>query len=174
MLTLLFRKLWTNWSKKCVFFCFYHQKLNVFDVFYTFFWGLIFRFYYYLALKKNIFSAINFILSRNWGFHSAHKNLISYWSCHFTNFNVSFEKHSSFVNIHVFCFECPSRFWLQLQGEGTYQKKLDVKTFLFSSSNRGTQRYNGRESRLSKLLSLVQKQLQKYNIREYKPESKRS
>ena len=31
-------------------------------------------------------------------------------------------------------------------------------------SNRGTQRCNGRRSHLSKLLSLVQKQLQKYNI----------
>ena len=36
-------------------------------------------------------------------------------------------------------------------------KKLDVKTFLFSSSNRQTQRCNGQKSRLSKLLSLVQK-----------------
>ena len=52
--------------------------------------------------------------------------------------------------------------------EGTHQKKLDVKTFLFSSSNRETQRCNGRKSRLSKLLSLVQKQLQKYNIRDSK------
>ena len=83
------------------------------------------------------------------------------------NFNVSFEKHSIYVNIRIFCFECPSRFRLQLQGEGTYQKKLNIKTFLFSSSNRGTQRCNGRKSRLSKLLSLVQKQLQKYNIRDF-------
>ena len=57
-----------------------------------------------------------------------------------------------------FAFECPSRFGLQLQGEGTYQKKLDVKTFLFcSSSNMDTQRCNGRKRRLSKWLSLVQK-----------------
>ena len=35
-------------------------------------------------------------------------------------------------------------------------KKLDVKTFLFSSSNRETQICNGRKSCLSKLLSLVQ------------------
>ena len=45
-------------------------------------------------------------------------------------------------------------------------KKLNVKTFLFSSSNTETQRCNGRKSRLSKLLSLVQNQLQKFNIRE--------
>ena len=51
----------------------------------------------------------------------------------------SLEKHhSTFVNIRIYCFECPSCFRLQLQGEATYQKKLDVKTFLFSSSNRGT------------------------------------
>ena len=85
------------------------------------------------------------------------------------NFDISFEKHNSiFTNIRIYCFECPSRFRLQLQGEGTYQKKLDVKTFLFSSSNRETQRCNGRKSRLSKLLSLVQKQLQKYKIRDFK------
>ena len=40
-----------------------------------------------------------------------------------------------------FCFECPSRFGLQLQGEGIFQKKLDVKTFLFSSSYREPQKY---------------------------------
>ena len=34
--------------------------------------------------------------------HSSQKNLISYRSCHFTNFNLSFEKHSIFVNIGVF------------------------------------------------------------------------
>ena len=43
-------------------------------------------------------------------------------------------------------------------------KKVNVKTFLFSSSINGeTQRCNGRKSRLSKQLSLVQKQLTKYN-----------
>ena len=72
----------------------------------------------------------------------------------------------SYLNIRVFCFECPSCFWRQLQGEGTCQKKLDVKTFLFSSSNKETQRCNGRKSRLSKLLLLVQKQLKIYNIRD--------
>ena len=57
------------------------------------------------------------------------------------NFDISFEKHNSiFTNIRIYCFECPSRFQLQLQGVGTCQKKLDVKTFLFSSSNRGTQK----------------------------------
>ena len=88
------------------------------------------------------------------------------------NFDISFEKHNSiFTNIRIYCFECPSRFQLQLQGVGTCQKKLDVKTFLFSSSNRGTQRCNGRKSRrLSKLLSLVQKQLQKYNISDSAPD----
>ena len=63
---------------------------------------------------------------------------------------------------HIFfCFKCPSRFQFQLQREGIYKK-----TFLFSSSNRETQRSNGRKSRLSKLLSLVRKQLHKYNIRD--------
>ena len=38
----------------------------------------------------------------------------------------------------------PLRFWLLLQGEGTYKRKLDIITFPFSSSNRGTQRCNGR------------------------------
>ena len=102
-------------------------------------------------------------------FHSSQKNLISYWSCRFTNFNISFEKHHSiFVNIRIYCFECPSRFRLQLQGEGTYQKKLDVKTFLFSSSNRGTQRCNGRKSHLSKLLSFVPNQRLPYKLVEDK------
>ena len=65
-----------------------------------------------------------------------------------------------------FCFECASRFRLQFQGEGKYKKKLDVKTFFFSDSNRLAQRYNCRNSRLSKLLLFVQKQLQQYNIRD--------
>ena len=69
-------------------------------------------------------------------FHSSQKNLISQWNCRFTNFDRSFEKHHSiFVNIHIYCFEYPSRFRLQLQGEGTYQKKLDEKTFLFSTED---------------------------------------
>ena len=72
-------------------------------------------------------------------------------------------KNSIFVKIR---FEYPSRFRLQLQGEGSYQTKLDIKTFFFSRSNREAQRCNGQKSRLSKLLSLVQKQLQKYNIRD--------
>ena len=38
----------------------------------------------------------------------------------------------------------PLRFWLLFQGEGTYQKKLDVITFPLSSSNRGYRRFNGR------------------------------
>ena len=45
-------------------------------------------------------------------------------------------------------------------------KNLNVKTFLFSSSNREIQRCNVQKSRLSKLLSLFQKKLQKYNIRD--------
>ena len=69
------------------------------------------------------------------------------------NFDISFEKrHPILVNIRIFCLECLSRFQLQLQAEGTYKKKLDVKTFLFSRSDRGTQRCNGRKSHLSKLL----------------------
>ena len=47
----------------------------------------------------------------------------------------------------------------QLQGERKYKKNLDVKTFLFGSSNRGTQICDSRKRRISKLLSLVQKQL---------------
>ena len=83
------------------------------------------------------------------------------------NFDISFEKHNSiFTNIRIYCFECPSRFQLQLQGVGTCQKKLDVKTFLLCSSNRKTQKCKGWKSRLSKLLSLDQKLLQKYNIRD--------
>ena len=65
-----------------------------------------------------------------------------------------------------FFFECPSHFLLPTPRGSYISKKLDVKTFLFSSSNRETQRCNGRKSRLSKLLSLVQKQLQKYNSRD--------
>ena len=36
-------------------------------------------------------------------------------------------------------------FWTVLVGKGTYLKKLDVKTFPFSSSNSGTQRCNGQK-----------------------------
>ena len=46
------------------------------------------------------------------------------------------------------------RFRLQLQGYGTYQKKLDVKTFLFGSSNRGTQKMQQSE-KLSKQTALT-------------------
>ena len=53
-----------------------------------------------VALVITIFTAL----------HSSQKNIISYWSCSFTNFNVSFEKHSFLVNMHVFCFECPPCF----------------------------------------------------------------
>ena len=49
-------------------------------------------------------------------FHGSQKNLISYWNCRFTNFDISYEKH---LNIHIYCFECPSRFRLQPQWEGT-------------------------------------------------------
>ena len=82
--------------------------------------------------------------------HSSQKNLISYWSCCFMNFNISFERqYSVLVNIPIFCFECPSCFQLQ------------KNPFLFSYSNRGrTQRCNSRKSHLSKLLSFVRKKLQ--------------
>ena len=84
-------------------------------------------------------------------FHSSQKSLIFYWIC----------------RISIYCLECLSHFQLQLQGEGTYKiKKLHVKTFLFSSTNRGTKRYNGWKTCISKLLLFVQKQLQNYNIRD--------
>ena len=47
----------------------------------------------------------------------------------------------------------PLHFRLILQGEGTYQKKLHVKTFPFPSTNGGHQRYNGQRSHLSRPLS---------------------
>ena len=52
------------------------------------------------------------------------------------------------------------------QWEGIYQKELHVKTFLFRSSHRGTHRCNGQKSYQIKLLWFVQKQLQKYSIRD--------
>ena len=98
-------------------------------------------------------------------FRSSEKNLISYWCCCFTNFNVSLEKHSIFVNVQVFLPWMSLTFSTPTPRERHKSKKLDVKIFLFSSS-RETQKCNGRKSRQSKLLSLVQKQLQKYNIRD--------
>ena len=65
--------------------------------------------------------------------------------------------------IIVYSFEKITR---ATPGSSLVSNKARHKTFLFSSSNRGTQRCNGQKSRLSKLLSLVQKQLQKYNIRD--------
>ena len=54
------------------------------------------------------------------------------------NFDLSFEKHHSiFINICIYCFECPSCFRIQLQGEGTYQKKLNREFTLLFSSSRG-------------------------------------
>ena len=43
-------------------------------------------------------------------FHGSQKNLISYWNPCFTNFDISFEKHSIFIKIRIYCFECPSHF----------------------------------------------------------------
>ena len=40
----------------------------------------------------------------------------------------------------------PLHFRLLFQEEGTYQKKLYIKTFLFPSTNRGHQSFNGRIS----------------------------
>ena len=47
----------------------------------------------------------------------------------------------------------PLHFRLLFQEEGTYQKKLYVKTFPFPSTNRGHQRYIGRKIQLSRPLS---------------------
>ena len=67
------------------------------------------------------------------------------------------------TSLFMLCFYV--RFGLLFQG--TCRKKPDIKTVPFSSSNKETQRCNGLKSRLSKLFSLVQKQLQKYSIRDY-------
>ena len=55
--------------------------------------------------------------------------------------------------------------WFLFQGEGTYPKKLDLKTFPISSSNRGHQSCIGQKCRLSKKSWFVWKRLQKYYIR---------
>ena len=82
-----------------------------------------------------------------------HKSLCILWKTFY------FCKYSLFFGLNVlFIFDSNSK------GK-SHQKRLDVKAILFSSSDRETQRCNGWKSRLSKLLSLVQKQLQKYNIR---------
>ena len=63
-----------------------------------------------------------------------------------------------FFQTSLFLLRLPLHFGLLLQGVGTYQKKLHVKTFPFSGINRGTQRCKGRKSRPSKLLSFVPNQ----------------
>ena len=60
----------------------------------------------------------------------------------------------------------PLRFGLLFQGEGTYPKKVDVKTFPISSSNRGHQSCIGRKCRISKKPSFFRNRLQKYYIRD--------
>ena len=72
-----------------------------------------------------------------------------------------FRKYSYLLLWMSFTFSTPT------PRERHISKKAWHKTFIYSSINRGTQRYNGRKSRLRKLLSLIQKQLQKYNIRDY-------
>ena len=57
----------------------------------------------------------------------------------------------------------PFTFWTPTPRERHISKKLDVKTFPISRSISGTQRCNGRKSRLSKLLSFVPNQ----RLREY-------
>jgi len=71
---------------------------------------------------------------------------------------------SYFFQTSLFLLRLPLLFGPLIQGEGTYLKKLEVKTFPFSSSNRGTQRCNGRKSRLSKLLSFVPNQRLPYKL----------
>ena len=51
-----------------------------------------------------------------------------------------------------------------LHGEGAFKKKLDVKTFPFSSSNRGNQSCNDQKSHLSKPLSFVSNQRLPYKL----------
>ena len=53
-------------------------------------------------------------------------------------------------DIHV-----PLHYRLLFQEEGTYQKKLYVKTFPFPSTNRGHQRYIGRKIQLKRPLSFA-------------------
>ena len=60
----------------------------------------------------------------------------------------------------------PLYFGPLFQGEGTYPKKLDVKTFPICSSNRGHQSCSGRKCHLCKKPLFVQKRLQKYYIRD--------
>ena len=57
------------------------------------------------------------------------------------------------------------RFELRLlHGVGTYKKKLDVKTFPFSSSNRGNLSCNDRKNHLSKPLLFVSNQRLPYKL----------
>ena len=67
-------------------------------------------------------------------------------------------------NKSLFMLWFPVRFGFLLHSEVTYLKKLDVKTFSYSSSNSGTQRCNGRKSHLSKLLSFVPNQRLPYKL----------
>ena len=53
-------------------------------------------------------------------------------------------------DIHI-----PLHFQLLFQEEGTYQKKLYIKTFPFPSTHRGYQRYTGRKIQLSRPLSFA-------------------
>ena len=69
-----------------------------------------------------------------------------------------------FFQTSLFLFWLKLHFGLLLQGEGRNPIKLNVKTFLFSRSISGTQRCNGRKSRLSKLLSFVPNQRLPYKL----------
>ena len=68
-------------------------------------------------------------------------------TCHFMRFDkILAAKLNSklFLSNALFMLRCPLRFELLLQGEDTYQKKLNVITSPLSSSNRGTQSCNDR------------------------------
>ena len=69
-----------------------------------------------------------------------------------------------FFQTSLILLRLPLHFGLLLQGEGRNPIKLNVKTFLFSRSISGTQRCNGRKSRLSKLLSFVPNQRLPYKL----------
>ena len=75
-----------------------------------------------------------------------------------------FKRH--FWQLNIFWWEENGGKKRKCKGKA-HVKKAWCKTFLFSSSDRETQRCNGQKSRLSKLISIVQKQQRKYNIRDH-------
>ena len=68
-----------------------------------------------------------------------HMYLVLITLCYFTC-NATLQKNNAiiwFLSKAQFVLRFPLRFGLLFQGEGTYPKKLDVKTFPICSSNRG-------------------------------------